>query len=203
MVPVRAAPLRFRAPMGQPGSAGSCSGEPSAISRGPLRALSSYPRSRASFDAVPGLGQQRDQRRTAGPGGGKVDRGLRPWAASSPWRSGLRPCSGGPRPRSGGRASAAAGLPKCSATRLHRRQDDEQVGVDHLGQLGAGQVLVDDGAGALQVVALPEHRDAAAADRNGQLPGLRPWRARFPFPPRPAAWARPPRGASRGRRLPS
>ena len=47
---------------------------------------------------------------------------------------------------------------------LDRREDDQRVGVDFLGEPFRRKVLVDDGCRALQVIALcPEDRDTAAS----------------------------------------
>lgn len=49
------------------------------------------------------------------------------------------------------------------------RQDDQVVGVEVFGQEFADKVFVDDGTGALQMIALVGDRDAAAATGDDQL----------------------------------
>ena len=56
---------------------------------------------------------------------------------------------------------------------LDRCEDDQCVGVDFLGEPLCRKVLVDDGCGALQVMALrPEDRNAAAPAGNDNVVDL-------------------------------
>ena len=57
-------------------------------------------------------------------------------------------------------------LAPVDADAVHRRQDDEGVGLHELCELGRGKVLIDDGGRAVEL-AVPAHNgDAAAADRD-------------------------------------
>ncbi len=63
------------------------------------------------------------------------------------------------------------GLAEVDGNLLHRGEDDQHVGVDKLRQLGTGPILVDHRTGTAQVIALPQHRNAAATDGDHHLTG--------------------------------
>ena len=65
------------------------------------------------------------------------------------------------------------GLAKVDGDLLYGREDDKRVGIKLLGKAGCGKVLVDDGSGALQVVALGVvDGDAAATAGNDHVVGF-------------------------------
>ena len=55
---------------------------------------------------------------------------------------------------------------------FHGCQDDEVVGVEVFGQAFAGKILVDDGTGPFEVVAVAHDGDAAATAGDDQLAGI-------------------------------
>ena len=50
------------------------------------------------------------------------------------------------------------GLAEVDGDLLDRGQDDEHIGVEQLGELGGGKVLVDDGGRAVELAVLPARR---------------------------------------------
>ena len=58
------------------------------------------------------------------------------------------------------------GLAEVDGDLLDRGQDDEHIGVEQLGELGGGKVLVDDGGRAVELAVLAHNGDTTAADRD-------------------------------------
>ncbi len=63
------------------------------------------------------------------------------------------------------------GLAEVDGHFLHCGEDDQHVGVNQFRQLGTGPILVDHRAGAAQVIAFAQHRNAAATDGDHHLTG--------------------------------
>ena len=122
-------------------------------------------------DAVLGLLQQGDEGGTAGLGLGKLHSGLYLGQHGAGGEMALGLILAG----LGGSQVAEPlhiGLAEVDGHLLHCGEDDEGIGIQLLGQQLGGKVLVDDGAGTVEGVALTAgDGDTAAAAGDGQIAG--------------------------------